>query len=149
MAEIYLLDTNALAALRPEQRASSFVKSRCRISAEVLHEAQGYPDHRALTALEYPVHAGVLACVSALPPFSPLQSIENWKYSPIFHGTLAYRAERAAMYRERSTVSREAVSAPVERSTMTRIAPARASLMARCVRIRRPPARSTEAPPRP
>jgi hypothetical protein len=26
-------------------------------------------------------------CMRELPPFSPFQSMENWKYSPIFQGT--------------------------------------------------------------
>src|SRR5262245_33780676 len=26
-------------------------------------------------------------CMRDPPPFRPFQSIENWKYSPIFHGT--------------------------------------------------------------
>src|SRR5689334_16462469 len=26
-------------------------------------------------------------CIREPPPFRPFQSIENWKYSPIFHGT--------------------------------------------------------------
>lgn len=49
----YFLDTNALNGLTPTERSSPLVLRRCRIPTEVLHEAQGLPDIKALKGLEY------------------------------------------------------------------------------------------------
>lgn len=59
----YLLDNNVLTKLTRDQRASTFVRDRCRIPTEVLYEAQGFPDIRELRALEFRVTAQVLECV--------------------------------------------------------------------------------------
>lgn len=50
--ERYLIDNNVLSHLSPEQRASGFFRTRCRIPAEVLHEAEGYPDAETLKDVE-------------------------------------------------------------------------------------------------
>ncbi len=50
----FLVDNNALASLTVEQRRSEFVRTRCRIPSEVLHEAAGFPDAAELKALEIP-----------------------------------------------------------------------------------------------
>ena len=56
----YLLDTNALTRLTPPERSRTFVFKRCKIPTEVLHEAQGLPDIKALKELEYKANAGLL-----------------------------------------------------------------------------------------
>lgn len=56
----YLLDNNALLTLSREQRAGRFVRERCRIPSEVLHEAQGYPDIGVLRRLEFEMNADIL-----------------------------------------------------------------------------------------
>lgn len=59
----YVIDNNVLSKLSARQRASPFVRTRCRIPEEVLHEAEGMPDHEALSKLNYPVTTGVLELV--------------------------------------------------------------------------------------
>lgn len=59
----YLVDNNVLSKLTAQQRASAFLRERCRIPEEVLHEADGMPDHKALCALNYPVTTAVLELV--------------------------------------------------------------------------------------
>lgn len=61
---IYLLDANALSRLSTYQRGCAFVRRRCRIPSEVLHEIRGFPDVSQLRALEYPVSAELLESVS-------------------------------------------------------------------------------------
>ncbi|WP_437773507.1 hypothetical protein [Arthrobacter sp. KNU40] len=58
--EMYLIDNNVLSHLSPAQRASEFFRTRCRIPAEVLHEAVGYANVDALKAVEYPTTMTVL-----------------------------------------------------------------------------------------
>lgn len=58
--EMYLIDNNVLSHLSPAQQASEFFRTRCRIPAEVLHEAVGYANVDALKAVEYPATASVL-----------------------------------------------------------------------------------------
>jgi hypothetical protein len=68
----YVLDNNALNKLTAEQRASEFVREHCRIPAEVLHEAQGFPDIDRLRDLEYPMSPGLLetlkTVMASVPP---------------------------------------------------------------------------------
>ena len=59
----YLIDSNVLSRLTLEQRASAFVRERCRIPSEVIHEVSGFPDIGVLRKLEYPVTTDVLECV--------------------------------------------------------------------------------------
>lgn len=56
----YVLDTNALSQLRRHRRASEFFRGHAIIPAEVLHEAQGFPDVDVLRANLYPTTSGVL-----------------------------------------------------------------------------------------
>lgn len=56
----YLVDNNVLSTLTHAQRTGKFMREHCRISAEVLHEARGLPDRRALKALDYPVTPEIL-----------------------------------------------------------------------------------------
>jgi hypothetical protein len=56
----YLLDNNALLTLTREQRSGPFVRERCRIPAEVVYEAQGYPDVEVLRQLEFEMNADIL-----------------------------------------------------------------------------------------
>ena len=63
-ATVYVLDANVLSRLSVHQRGNSFVREHCRIPAEVLHEIDGFPDVRQLRALDFPVSAELLACVS-------------------------------------------------------------------------------------
>ncbi|MGW6130805.1 hypothetical protein ACWFNE_12340 [Cellulomonas sp. NPDC055163] len=49
---MYLLDANVLSRLTPEQRASRFIKGRCRIPSEVIYEARGLPDAQLVEELE-------------------------------------------------------------------------------------------------
>ncbi len=49
----YLLDNNVLSALSRAQRASEFVRAHCHLPDEVLYEARGFPDIRALRAHRY------------------------------------------------------------------------------------------------
>ena len=56
----FMLDNNALGRLIEKQRGSAFVRERCRIPSEVLYEARGFRDIRALEDLEYPTTARVL-----------------------------------------------------------------------------------------
>lgn len=59
----YLIDTNALIRLSWDQRSGGFVASHCRLISDVLREAEGFPDHAALTALDFPIDAEVLESV--------------------------------------------------------------------------------------
>ncbi|MBO1740503.1 PIN domain-containing protein [Leifsonia sp. TF02-11] len=56
----YVLDTNALSQLRRHRRASEFFREHAVIPAEVLHEAQGFPDFDVLRANIYPTTSKVL-----------------------------------------------------------------------------------------
>jgi hypothetical protein len=56
----YLIDTNVLGKLSVSQRAGRTFRSPCRIPAEALVEASGYPDFEQLRALVIPVTAQVL-----------------------------------------------------------------------------------------
>ena len=58
--EMYLLDNNVLSHLSRAQRASAFFLERCRLPAEVLHEAGDHPDAATLKRVEYPTTARVL-----------------------------------------------------------------------------------------
>lgn len=58
--ENFLIDNNVLSHLSLTQRASIFFRTRCRLTSEVLHEAQGYPDNEALKDVEYQTSASVL-----------------------------------------------------------------------------------------
>lgn len=58
--DLYLIDTNVLTRLTAEERCCAFVFKQCRIPSEVLHEAQGLPDIKALKELEYKTTAGML-----------------------------------------------------------------------------------------
>jgi hypothetical protein len=68
----YLLDNNALNKLTPEQRASPFVHEHCRIPAEVLHEAQRFPDIAGLREIGYAMSAELLETLkrvmASVPP---------------------------------------------------------------------------------
>lgn len=56
----YLVDTNALIALGTERRASDFFRAHCHLPADVLYEAQGFPDLTSLKTLIYEVTSKVL-----------------------------------------------------------------------------------------
>ena len=56
----YFLDTNALNGLTAVDGSSLLDKEQCRIPSEVLHEAQGLPDIKALKGLEYRTNAELL-----------------------------------------------------------------------------------------
>jgi hypothetical protein len=58
--EKYLVDNNVLSHLSLAQRGSKFFRTRCRLPSEVLHEAEGYPDAKALKDVEYQTSASVL-----------------------------------------------------------------------------------------
>jgi hypothetical protein len=58
--EMYLLDNNVLSHLSRAQRKSEFFMERCRLPAEVLHEAKNYPDAVGFRDVEYPTTASVL-----------------------------------------------------------------------------------------
>jgi hypothetical protein len=51
----YLVDNNALIELRRERRASEFFHAHCHLPADVLYEAQGFPDLTSLKTLIYEV----------------------------------------------------------------------------------------------
>jgi hypothetical protein len=63
-ADVYLLDANVLSRLSAKQRRSPFLHAHCRIPTEVLYEIQGFPDIERLRALEFPLTADVLKCLS-------------------------------------------------------------------------------------
>lgn len=56
----YLIDSNALSKLTPEQRAGEFFLKNCLVPSEVLHEARWFPDVEQLKAVEYRTTARVL-----------------------------------------------------------------------------------------
>jgi hypothetical protein len=56
----YLIDTNALSQLRQHRRASRFFRANAMIPTEVLHEAEGFPDLKALAQIEYTTTPSVL-----------------------------------------------------------------------------------------
>lgn len=56
----FMIDSNALAKLSTEQRASPHVRKSCRIPEEVLHEARFLSDVERLRDLRYPTTARVL-----------------------------------------------------------------------------------------
>lgn len=60
MGRCYLLDNNVLSRLTVEERSLPFIRERCRIPAEVLHEARFLPDVVSLTELEYRTTGRVL-----------------------------------------------------------------------------------------
>lgn len=60
---VYVLDANVLSRLSARQRHSSILRSRCRISSEVLHEVRGFPDIEQLRALDFPLDGEVLRCL--------------------------------------------------------------------------------------
>lgn len=64
--EMYLIDNNVLSHMSRLQRSSRFFRERCRLPAEVLHEASGYPDATAFKQVEYPTSARVLEIVSTI-----------------------------------------------------------------------------------
>lgn len=72
MTEIYyLVDTNALSKMGAERRRSALVQTRCRLPAEVLHEATGFPDHADLARLEQAMSVetlNLLRCVMETVP---------------------------------------------------------------------------------
>lgn len=57
---MYLLDNNVLSHLSRSQRASAFFFERCRLTSEVLHEAEDYPDAATFKQIEYPTTARIL-----------------------------------------------------------------------------------------
>lgn len=63
-ATVYVLDANVLSRLSAARRGSSFVRKRCRISAEVLHQIEDLPDIRRLRALDCLVSAELLERLS-------------------------------------------------------------------------------------
>jgi hypothetical protein len=68
----YLLDNNVLAKIPLADRRGPFVTQCCRITAEVLHEAQGYPDIAELSELIYPTTPDVLrALVKVMATVAP------------------------------------------------------------------------------
>ncbi|GIG25019.1 hypothetical protein [Cellulomonas denverensis] len=56
----YLIDANVLTRLTAVQRSSAFVRDRCRIPADVMHEVRGLPDRSAIAHLELPLDAPIL-----------------------------------------------------------------------------------------
>lgn len=68
----YLLDNNVLGKLTHAERAGAFVRARCRITADVLREAEGYPDIETLRRLEYPTTRPILKLIQyvmgSVPP---------------------------------------------------------------------------------
>lgn len=56
----YLVDTNTLTQLKKQRRASKFFKQNARIPADVLVEAEQFPDIASLRELEYEITPGVL-----------------------------------------------------------------------------------------
>jgi hypothetical protein len=68
----YLLDNNVLSKISVSDRRGPFMKSHCRVPAEVLYEAQGYPDGDELSALLYPTTPAVLrALVEVMATVNP------------------------------------------------------------------------------
>lgn len=63
-ADVYVLDANVLSRLSSEQRRNPFLHAHCKIPSEVLHEIQGFPDIEQLRALDFPMTAGVLECLT-------------------------------------------------------------------------------------
>lgn len=59
----YVVDTNTLSQLGQRRRASAFFLARARVPSEVLHEAAGFPDIRALRRLEISTTPTVLRWV--------------------------------------------------------------------------------------
>jgi hypothetical protein len=62
-ASVYVLDANVLSRLSARQRRSSFVRERCRIPSEVLHEIRDFPDIDQLRGLDLPMTAELLECL--------------------------------------------------------------------------------------
>jgi hypothetical protein len=57
---MYLLDNNVLSHLSRDQRESDFFFSRCRVSTEVAHEADGYIESNMLERVEFKTTKRVL-----------------------------------------------------------------------------------------
>lgn len=64
--EVYLIDNNVLSHMSQLQRSGRFFRERCRLPAEVLHEASGYPDAMVLKQVEYPTSARLLRILSTI-----------------------------------------------------------------------------------
>lgn len=60
MTTMYLVDNDTLSRMSAEQRRSTFVRTYCRIPAEVVDEADSYLDSDVRDALDYPVTVTVL-----------------------------------------------------------------------------------------
>lgn len=56
----YLLDAVTLFRMTPQQRASEFLRTYCRVPTEILFEAKDLPEYRFLAELEYKVTTAVL-----------------------------------------------------------------------------------------
>lgn len=56
----FIVDNNALIGLGRDRRATDWFREHCRIPSEVLHEARGLADLRALDGLEYATTSNVL-----------------------------------------------------------------------------------------
>jgi hypothetical protein len=62
----YLVDTVTLLRMTANQRASAFMRNRCRIPEEILYEARGLPNIETLKPLIYPITTTVLENVKAV-----------------------------------------------------------------------------------
>ena len=56
----YLVDNNALLALRRERVRSTYFRTHCRVTEDVLREAQGHPDRELLASNAYDLTPAVL-----------------------------------------------------------------------------------------
>lgn len=66
MVDRYLVDNVTLSRMTAEQRASPFMRNRCRIPEEILFEARGLPDIEMLKPLIYPITTTVLENVKVV-----------------------------------------------------------------------------------
>ncbi|UOY02450.1 hypothetical protein [Blastococcus sp. PRF04-17] len=66
MVDRYLVDNVTLSRMTAEQRASPFMRNRCRIPEEILYEARGLPDIELLKPLIYPITTTVLENVKVV-----------------------------------------------------------------------------------
>ena len=60
LSTTYLVDTNTLTQLKNQRRASEFFQQNARIPADVLVEAEQFPDIASLRELEYEITPEVL-----------------------------------------------------------------------------------------
>jgi hypothetical protein len=71
----YLLDNSTLVKLSPSQRASTLIRSQCRIPTEVLWEARGLPEVEDLHRYEYPMSPAVITQLRRVMASLPVDSV--------------------------------------------------------------------------